>query len=415
MAGFGVTETVNTWGDSLWNLLTFTNQITLTLLLGFALANTPPVHKALTWLAGFVNSQRTAYIAANILTSLATLISWGLGLIVAGLGARAIGQTCRKRGVKVHYPLLVASSFVGYVVWEQGLSSTVGLTVATPGHFLEDLIGIIPFGDTIGTRWNIGLIAATMLTLPFVMAMLGPAEGEIEEIPESHLAEPVEKKSLLGEEEEEVAGRRPTPAERIGNSRILMMLMAAVGLWFTYTHFVLREGGLTLDIFNLGFLSVGLLLAGSMERYVRIVVRGGQVAVPFLIQYPLYAGIAGVMAASGLAEMVVDVFVRISSPETLPFFGFLSGGALNIFIPSGGGQWAVQGPIMMGSAAELGTDFSRSAMAVALGDEWTNLIHPLALVPVLAIAEIPLRKVIGYCFVALMYTGVLFSSALLFL
>jgi short-chain fatty acids transporter len=118
------------------------------------------------------------------------------------------------------------------------------------------------------------------------------------------------------------------------------------------------------------------------------------------------------MAASGLAAMMVEAFVRISSPGSLPLFAFISGGILNLFVPSGGGQWAVQGPIMMGAAAEVGADLPRTAMAVALGDQWTNLIQPLAVVPVLAIAGIPLSKILAYCFIALIYTGLIFSLAL---
>ena len=136
-------------------------------------------------------------------------------------------------------------------------------------------------------------------------------------------------------------------------------------------------------------------------------------AAPFLLQYPFYSGIAVVMADSGLAAMLVELFVKLSSATTLPFFAFLSGGLLNVFVPSGGGQWAVQGPIMMSAAMEVGANLPRTAMAVALGDQWTNLIQPLAIVPVLAIAQIPLRKIMGYCFIALLYTGAIFAVALL--
>ena len=132
---------------------------------------------------------------------------------------------------------------------------------------------------------------------------------------------------------------------------------------------------------------------------------------PFLLQYPMYSGIAAVMGASGLAALVIEAFVSVSSAETLPLFAFLSGGLLNLFIPSGGGQWAVQGPIMMQAAVEVGATLPRTAMAVAFGDQWTNLIQPLAVVPVLAIAGIELRKIMAYCLIALGYTGIVFAAA----
>jgi short-chain fatty acids transporter len=213
--------------------------------------------------------------------------------------------------------------------------------------------------------------------------------------------------------ESAAASSPATPAERMEGSRALNLLVVAAGLAFLWSHFVARGDGLTLNVFNFGFLIAGMLLAGSLIRYVHVIVEGGRVAVPFLLQYPFYAGIAGVMADSGLADQVVQLFVSISSAATLPWFGLLSGGLLNLFIPSGGGQWAVQGPIMMEAALQLGADLPRVAMAVALGDQWTNLVQPLAIVPVITIARVPLREMMGYTFVALLYSGVVFSAALL--
>ena len=411
VAGFGVAETLNSWGDGFWNLLRFTNQITLTLLLGYALANTPPVRVALAQVAGYISTPRLAYSAACLITGMCALVSWGLSLIVAGIVSRSIGESCRTRGIGVHYPLLVASAFSGFVVWHQGLSSSVGLTLATPGHFLESQIGIIDTSQTLFTVWNAGLAVIVLALLPFVMVALRPrTAGDISGIPE-HLMHTETAPDTVPDEEERSASH--TPAERLERSRLLNILIVSVGLAFLGTHIFVRGEGLTLNIFNFTFLFAGLLLAGSPIRYVRIIVEGGRVAAPFLLQYPFYAGIAAVMADSGLAEIVIGLFVQVSSSVTLPLFAFLSGGVLNIFIPSGGGQWAVQGPIMMSAALEVGANIPRVAMAVALGDQWTNLVQPLTIVPVITIAQVPLREIMGYCFFALIFSGVLFSLALL--
>lgn len=408
VAGYGVSDTIESWGDGFWNLLTFTNQITLTLLFGYVLANTPPIRRLLLAIADRVNSPVVAYTGACLLTGVSALVSWGLSLIVAGISARAIGESCRRRGVAVHYPLLVASAFSGFVVWHQGLSSSIGLTLATPGHFLEDQVGLIPTSATLFTPWNLLVALFTLLTMPWVMAALRPrVAAEVEEIPERLVGAPT------GGEDEVEVGEEATPAHRLERSRLLQLAIVACGAVFLWVHFVGRGDGLTLNAFNFAFLIGGILLAGSLRRYVEIIVAGGGVAAPFLLQYPFYSGIAAVMADSGLARMVVDLFVTVSGVATLPFFALLSGGLLNLFIPSGGGQWAVQGPIMMSAAVELGADLPRTAMAVALGDQWTNLIQPLALVPVLAIASIELRRIMGYCFVALLWSGLVFSLALL--
>lgn len=404
---YSAVDAIESWGDSFWNLLTFTNQIVLTLLFGYAFAYTPPVRKALLRLAGLARTPFSAYVLASLITGTFALFSWGLSLIAAGIMARAIGESCRRKGIQVHYPLLVASAFSGFVIWHQGLSASIGLALATPGHFLEDEVGLIPISETLFTPWNIGLALFILMTMPFLMAALRPkGEDEIEEIPESLMGD-------AGRRDESSEEVELTPARRIEDSRLLTLVIVAAGASFLWVHFLRRGNGLDLNTLNFIFLLLGMVLAGSPLRYVRIIVDGGRVAAPFLLQYPFYAAIAGMMADSGLAQMLVDFFASISGPRTLPFFGFVSGGLLNLFIPSGGGQWAVQGPIMMAAAQEIGADLPRVAMAVALGDEWTNLIQPLALVPVLTIAGMSVRKIMGYTFIALIWSGLVFAVALL--
>ncbi len=407
MGGYGAKETVVSWGGGFWNLLKFTNQITLTLLFGYALANTAPVQRLLIKIASQVNQPTAAYLLVSFVTGLCALVSWGLALITAGIFARAVGEACRRKGVKVHYPLLVASSFSGFVIWHQGLSSSIGLTLATPGHFLEELTGIIPIGHTLFTPWNMILALFVLVTMPIVMAVLRPAAESVDEFPKAHLSD------LSDKPREENTARR-TPAETIEQSKILNLTIIVIGLVYLWIHFMEEGKGLTLNIFNFTFLFAGLMLAGSPMKYLQIIIDGGRVASVFLLQYPFYAGVAAVMADSGLVDMLVSFFVRASNPETLPLYSFLSGGLLNIFIPSGGGQWAVQGPIMMAAALEIGADIPRVAMAVALGDQWTNLIQPLSIIPVIAIAQVPLRAIMGYCFFALIYSGCVFSLALYF-
>jgi len=139
-----------------------------------------------------------------------------------------------------------------------------------------------------------------------------------------------------------------------------------------------------------------------------------KIAGPFLIQYPLYAGLMGMMAASGLAEIFINGFVSISNATTLPIWTFFSAAILNIFIPSAGGQWAVQGPIMTEAALILGADISRVSMAVVIGESWTNAIQPLYMIPVLAITGLSIRDIMGYSVIVLIAMGVIYSTALFF-
>lgn len=409
VSGYPVAGTAQAWYGGFWDLLTFTNQIVLTLLLGYALAHTPPVQRLLLAAGALVRSARMAYVVACLVTAAASLVSWGLGLIVGGLAARAIAASCNERGIPIHYPLLVAAALSGYVVWHQGLSSSIGLVIATPGHFLETRIGLVPAEQTLFSVWNVLVVAAVLLTLPWVMAALRPVDTRQCEAPPPSV--------LAKQHDTGAAQSRPPvythPAEWLENSRWPNLLIAAAGLYVVVSGFVSGSMRLELNSLNFMFLIAGLLLSRSPVQYVRLIVDGGRVAAPFLLQYPFYAGIAGVIRDSGLGVATVEMFVSLAGPTTLPLIGFLSGGLLNLFIPSGGGQWAVQGPIMMEAALALNADIARTAMAVALGDQWTNLIHPLILIPFVAVAGLHIRQIMGFCMFALAWTGVIFLLALI--
>jgi short-chain fatty acids transporter len=162
------------------------------------------------------------------------------------------------------------------------------------------------------------------------------------------------------------------------------------------------------------FVALGLLFADSPRHYVELLSNAAKVAGPFLIQYPLYAGLMGLIADSGLGALIVGGFVAISSADTLSIWAFFSAAFLNLFIPSAGGQWAVQGPIMTEAAIQLGADIPRVAMAVTVGEVWTNAVQPLYAVPVLAIAGLHLRDIMGYCVIALLALGPIYLTALIF-
>ncbi len=409
VADFPVAAATLSWGDSIWDLLRFTNQIVLTLLLGHVLAHTPPVRSLLMNLAGRVSSPFAAYVATTMVAFIATYISWGLGLVAGGIMARAVGESCRRNGIVIHYPLLVACAYAGFVVFHQGLTASVPLTIAESNHFLVDKIGTIAFSETAFSPWSLGIVLVTFLTLPFVMARLAPPAGDCEQLPERLLAEPME----AAEPEDPGLHDPDTPAAKLERWRGLNFILVAAALFWLYHHFAAKGAlALELNVVNLIFLTAGLALSHSPIQFVALVANAARIVGPFLVQYPLYAGIAGMMALSGLALMLVNLFVELSSAQTLPFAAFFSAGLLNLFIPSGGGQWVVQGPIMMDAAVQLGADLGLTAMAVALGDQWTNLIQPLVVIPILAIAGLHVRQIMGYMVIALGWTGLIFVGGI---
>lgn len=413
ITGYAPILTIDAWGGDFWRLLTFSGQIAVTLITGYALAHTDPVRRLLVRFAGLARGPASAYVIVGLAAGVGSLLSWAVGLIVGALIARQTATVCRQRGIVVHYPLLVATAYAGFVIWHQGLSSSIGLVIATPGHFLADQIGLIPTAQTIFAPWNMLTTLVILLTLPFIMARLRPDPGLCVEIP-AHLAAAAEI-DVADDDDGLAPSDISTPARRIEDARWLNWLLGLGGLIFLGRHFVVHGGGLDLNVVNFAFLVAGLLLARSPIHYVDLITDGGRTLGPILLQYPFYAGIMGMMLDSGLAVRIAGWFTAIANAHTLPFWSMISGGLLNMFIPSGGGQWAVQGPIVIDAAKQLGADIPRVAMGVAMGDGWTNMIQPFWTIPALAVAGLHVRDIMGYCVIALVWSGLLFSLGLLFL
>ena len=69
---------------------------------------------------------------------------------------------------------------------------------------------------------------------------------------------------------------------------------------------------------------------------------------------------------------------------------------MNLFVPSGGGQWAVQGDVLVQAADRVGVSVSDTIMAFAYGDQLTNMLQPFWALPLLAITGLKARQIVGY-------------------
>ncbi|MCY3751229.1 MAG: TIGR00366 family protein [Gammaproteobacteria bacterium] len=396
---------LSAWGDGLPSLLAFTAQICITLLTAHALAHTDRVQVLLKRIGNIPNSAAGAYALVAFSAGIGSLIAWSLGLIVGATVAREVARQCSARGIRIHYPLLVASAYAGFVIWHMGYSSSAGLFVATAGHSLEAEIGIIPITETVFTLHNGVLALITLAVICMVCPLMRPDERELLEI----------DPALLEEHVEEPAGapERRTFAKYLDAMRPLSLLLGAGLFCYIGYSFYARGFHLNLNLVNWSFLGAGLLLARSPSHYVRLINNASSTIGPVLIQYPFYAGILGMMQGTGLAGIISDWFTSIATPETLSFFAFLCAGLVNMFIPSGGGQWAVQGPIFIEAGQNLGVDPSIIVLAISYGDQWTNMIQPFWTIPLLAIAGLHMRQIMGYTFVIFLLTLFLFGGGLL--
>ncbi|MBU2956990.1 short-chain fatty acid transporter [Paracoccus sp. 1_MG-2023] len=395
--GTGPVELARIWGGGFWELLQFAMQMLLVLVTGYILASSPPVRRLLARMAGLARSRGGAILLVSLVSLAASWINWGFGLVVGAIFAKELA-----RQIRVDYRLLVAAAYSGFVVWHGGLAGSIPLTIATPGHFTESQIGVIPTSQTIFSGWNLAIVVALFVVMPLVnRAMLPDTAEEV-------LVDP----DTLAERETPARTTAMTPAERLENSPLLMYLIGIPGLLWLLLHFT-GGGALNLNVVNFLFLFLGIVLHGSPRSMLNALddaMRGGA---GIVIQFPFYAGIMAIMIQSGLAASMSEWFVSISTAETLPFWSFISAGIVNVFVPSGGGQWAVQAPVMLPAAEALGADAARVAMGVAWGDAWTNLLQPFWALPMLGIAGLKARDIMGFCVVQLLITGVVIGGILL--
>src|SRR5699024_6207377 len=390
-------DVVDYWGDGFWELLEFTMQMTMVLLAGYILARTPLVDRFLDMVTSQIRSPKTAIIVATLVGSIGSWLNWGFGLVMGGIVAQKLAMNVKG----LHYPLAIAAGYSGFAVYGIGLSGSVPLLMATPGNFVEDQIGLVPLSDTIFSPYLLLTNLAVLIVLPLFNASLHPKNSvEIKELDPTTIpqfdAKPVEQHATI--------------ATKLNNSRVIGVGTGLIAILFIVRYFA-NGGTLTLDTVNFIFLFLGILLFVRPSAFLNAVNEGVKVVSGILIQYPFYAGIMGILSASGLAVAFADWFGSVSSGETLPFWSFISGGILNLLMPSGGGQFAVQGPVMLEAAQALGADNAATAVAVQIGDQWTNMVQPFWILPVLAISGLKLRDVMGYMVLILLVLGVIFGGA----
>ncbi len=392
------------FGGGVWAFLSFSMQMALIIVTGSAMATSKPVHSLLKTIAKSAKTPTQAIMLVAFVAAICCWINWGFGLIIGALLAKELARTVRG----IHYPLLVAAAYSGFLVWHAGLSASIPLKIAGADSIMDKFADgtIVPASETIFCVPNIILVVLLVVTLPIINRLMHPKKEEVFEVSASLFAEDDKDEQPVKDKKE------MTPAEKLENNMIVSLLIGAIGVVYIVRYFV-KGGGISLDIVNFIFLIIGILLHKTPIRYVRAVAEAVKGCGGVILQFPFYAGIMGMMINSGLASTFSQGFVNISNQTTFPFFTFLSAGVVNFFVPSGGGQWGVQGPIMIPAAKALGVSYSSTAMAVAWGDAWTNMIQPFWALPLLGVAKLNIRDIMGYTTVILLYSGIIISLFML--
>lgn len=376
------------WGDGFSSLFTFGMQMVLVLLTGYVLALTPAVQAMLTGLTERASTPRQAMVITIVVSFVCYYLNWGFGMVAGAILAREMG-----RRVAIHFPLIVAAAYGGELV--RGPSSSIPLVIATPDHFMEDRIGIVPVSQTLYSGWNIALTCLLLLLLvAFFMLQKQPEHiVRLDDAADDDVQAPVLEKHA-------------SFSDWIENSRFPTLFLGVLAALYLVGQAVTGQFNVDLNTVIIIFLALGLLLHKNPATYLKAAEKAVGAARGIIVQFPLYAGIAGMMTGSGLVTQFSEAIIAIATPATFPLLTFLSAGIVNFFIPSGGGQWAIQGPIMMEAAAALGADPAQTIMAFTWGDGWTNQIQPFWALPLLGVAGLSARDIMGYLIVWLMISGV---------
>lgn len=386
-------EMTEFFGNSMWALLSFTTQILLTLVFSTVLANTKSVSRLLDKLTSIPKNSKQAIMLGVFLSMIACTISWALGLVFGAVYAKNVV----KKVENIDYPLLVASCYTCIMVWHGGLSGTIPLTAATPGSFIEPIIGrIISVGDTLFSSLNILLIIIFITTIPFIMRSMIPSDENVKTIDPSIIKE---------EKIDYQAPDNPTPAQKLEYSRIPtilfgILIMGYLFFYFSKTGFI---KGLNLNSLNLILLTLVMFNVSNVIELGKRFVLASQGAGGIFFQFPIYAGIMGMANGSGLASLLSEWFTSFATTNTLPNILYISSAFLNLLIPSGGGKFAIEAPVYLPAAMELGADIPKVLLACSWGDALTNLIQPFWAIPMLAIAKLSIRDIMGYCAIICIY------------
>ena len=419
--GVGPGQMVLFWFDGFWLFLAFAMQMTIIIMTGFVIAYHPRVNDALRRLTQVPNDGKQAAVVVGLVSMVLAWIHWGLGLIVGAIFAREMGKTAYRNGIDAHYPLLCVAGYMGLgLTWHWGLSGSAPLLINTPGNeFIE--LGVLQ--DTVSTTETIFhpyALTLTVLSIAFASLMLyllaprGENARDITRyVPEERLFEAASAEAAVadggadraGAEGDEVDARaeEDVPAERINNSKILggVMALTAIGV-VVYTFVTEGLGALDLNVLNFAFLFVGIAIYQRPQVYRERFGEASEAAAGIILLFPFFAGIQGMMGESGLSETIAETILTVSTPETFPIVAWVTAGVVNMFVPSGGGEWIVIGPSVVTAAQELGIPVGHATMAYAVGDAHTNLFNPFWAIPLLAITRIKAREMFGYAITMLL-------------
>lgn len=394
------------WYDGVFNIFTFAFQMVMMLVAGYALATSPLIQKGLGKLASLASTPASAISLTVAVSMIASWLNWGLGLVVAALLAREVAKC-----VRLDFGWLVAAAYTGFVVSTEGLSGSIALSQATHGsalNIVEKITGkTLPLFDTVLMPFTLMPVVSLLVVLPILFRYLQPTEED------TVVADP---DRLRAEDQDKHASEKDNSlSSKLDRAWIFNLALVAFGGFALAMQWARKGISIELNSVILILLMAGLLLHWRPSAYISAIKNAARVSGSLILQYPLYGGLMGIITTTGLAAVLSKVFIRISTAHTLPFYTYLTSLIITLFVPSGGGHWAVQGPLAIPAARDLHASMAGTTMAVAMGESVANMLQPFWALPVLAIAGIKMRRMMGFMVITFVVSFLAFGLALLFL
>lgn len=397
---------VGGWYKGFFGILTFAFQITLILVTGHAFAHAPPVQRLFRVIVSLARTPVQAATLTFLSVALASFFNWGLGLVIAALLAREVAKRMR-----VDFAWIVAAGFSGWVVWASGISSSIALAQSTPGsamNVVEKLTGqVLSFNAMVFTPFNLVPVAVMLVGVPIVLALLKPHDDHAVVLDLDRNPDPPARTRPTG---------RLSPAQWLEYSPVGSLFIGAAGVSFlALAHWQHAPGFTGVNAVIFVMFCAGVVLHGYPLAYADAVKNAARQTGSMMLQYPLYGGVMGIMEATGLPDVLSHFFIAISNAHTLPFWSYVCSLIVTFLVPSGGGHWAVQGPFVVPAAIALHASVPGTTMAVAMGEQVSNMMQPFWAAPVVAMAGIGVQRVLGFTMMTFILGSIVFGAALLLL
>lgn len=374
------------WFEGLWTQNSFAFQMGIMVVTCATCAQAPQVKRVMNKLAAKAHTPTVAMIMLVIFGMVTSFINWAFCTVVGALFAMYLAKNVRG----MHFPLMLAVIYTCMVFGQcLGPTASVYALLATEGHFMVDQLGVLTQDITVYNPHNVIIWSIFAIILLIIAITTRPPEHEI-----------VELKTQLDDEDVNFdVEERETPADKMNGSHLIMYIIGLAGIVVIVREFATKGfmGALSMNLIIFLFIVCNCFLYKSPRAFIESYKSNMYMACEIIVQFPFYGGIMGIMQSSGFAEVIITAICGVATAKTLPVFSYLSACVVNLFIPSQGGQWIVQGPLLIEAANQLGANKIDVINAFVYGDECTNLLQPLYLIPMLAVVKMKLKDAWGMC------------------